>query len=147
VDQEQQQALTAAQQEVARACAAQILADGITTLTHRMDAFEKERALSQKRAEAEAQRRDRERVQSYIDHLPDPDDPYTLDPKEREATDQDPEGSDPTDIIPTDEDPAPQDPDLMGAVYDPEPSPAPGSRLYPPRPGIPQPTAISLNEA
>lgn len=38
-DQEQQQAFTAAQQEVARACAAQIIADGITRLSTRLDTY------------------------------------------------------------------------------------------------------------
>jgi hypothetical protein len=33
----------------------------------------------------------------------------------------------------------------MGAVYDPQPHPEPGSRLYPPRPQVAQPVSISLN--
>jgi hypothetical protein len=139
----------------ARACAAQILADGLTRLAHRLDAFEKERAISAKRAEAARKEAAQRRVQRYLDELPDPDTPkypdlYSFDRKEREATDQDP-----TEVIPPSEDPTgtvledqePQDPNLMGAVYDPEPSPAPGSRLYPPAPQVAQPTAISLNEA
>ena len=54
-DQEQQQAFTAAQQEVARACAAQIIADGITRLTTRLDSYveqtEREAALEEERKE------------------------------------------------------------------------------------------------
>ena len=56
-DQEQQQAFTAAQQEVARACAAQIITDGINRLSTRLDTYieqleeeaEREAALEQAR--------------------------------------------------------------------------------------------------
>jgi hypothetical protein len=64
--------------EDARACATQILHDGITRLCARLDAFEKQRAISMKRAEAERQRRDQQRVQSYLDQLPDPDAPEPI---------------------------------------------------------------------
>jgi hypothetical protein len=88
----------------ARACAAKILSDGITQLASRMDAFEKQRAISMKRAHAEQQRRDRHRVAAMLDQLPDPDDPepYSFDPTERvpTSTDQDPKG-----IIPEPADP------------------------------------------
>jgi hypothetical protein len=133
----------------ARASAAQILSDGVLHLMHRLDSFEKHRALSAKRAEAERQRRDRQRVEAYKDTWPDPDDePYAFDRKERTPADQDPEGiipspTDPTGAALADE--GPQDPNEMGAVYDPKPEPEPGSRLYPAHPGIPQPTSISLN--
>jgi vacuolar-type H+-ATPase subunit H len=44
-------------------------------------------------------------------------------------------------------DPIPFDPDAPGAVkHDPHPGPEPDSRIAPPLPGIPQPTAISLYE-
>jgi hypothetical protein len=85
-DQEQQQAET-------RACAAQILSDGVTRLCARLDVFEKQRALSAKRAEAERQRRDRQRVQSYLAQLPDPDDPDLDDPTGILPPAQDPTGS------------------------------------------------------
>ena len=55
--------------------AAQILVDGITRLSARIDQFEKARALSAKRAEAERKARDAARVQRYLDELPDPEDP------------------------------------------------------------------------
>jgi hypothetical protein len=115
----------------ARASAAQILSDGITRLSARIDSFEKARAISMKRAEAEQQRRDRQRVAAMLDALPDPDqpsDPYSIDLKERVADQH------PTDILPP-----PRDPE--------EPGPEPGSILYPPRPQIAAPTAISLNSA
>jgi hypothetical protein len=54
----------------ARASAAQILSDGVLHLMHRLDSFEKHRALSAKRAEAERQRRDRQRVEAYKDTWP-----------------------------------------------------------------------------
>jgi hypothetical protein len=41
----------------------------------RLDSFEKQRAISAKRAEAEQKRRDRQRVAAYLDTLPDPDEP------------------------------------------------------------------------
>jgi hypothetical protein len=47
----------------------------LTPVGARIDAFEKQHAISAKRAEAERKRRDRQRVQSYIDGLPDPDRP------------------------------------------------------------------------
>jgi hypothetical protein len=75
--------------DAARACAAQILADGITRITHRLAQFEKQRALSAKRAEAQRKAEGQRRVQRYLDELPDIDDPdpepYSTDPKEREA--------------------------------------------------------------
>jgi hypothetical protein len=133
---EQAQALTAEEQDEVRACTAQILVDGISRLSTRLDAFEKARSLAAKRAQAEQERRDRQRVAAYLDGLPDPDDePYSFDVKERMAAEREA----------ADQDPGPQDPNLMGEVYDPEPRPAPGSRLYPPHPGIPQPVSISLN--
>jgi hypothetical protein len=47
----------------------------LTPVAARIDSFEKERAISAKLAEAEQKRRDRQRVQAYIDGLPDIDDP------------------------------------------------------------------------
>jgi hypothetical protein len=85
--------------EEAKACAVQILTDGISRLTHRLDQFEKQRALSAKRAEAARKEAARRQVQRYMDELPDPDNPepeelYSTDPAERQASmrDQDPEG-------------------------------------------------------
>jgi hypothetical protein len=114
----------------ARASAAQILSDGITRLSSRMDSFEKARALSMKRAEAEVQHRARQRVAAMLDGLPDPDDPdetYSLDRKERTATDQDP-----NEIFPP-----PRE----------TPGPEPGTIDYPPRPQVASPVSISLDEA
>jgi hypothetical protein len=137
--------------EDARACATKILHDGITRLSARMDAFEKARALSQKRAHAEQQRRDQQRVQAMLDQLPDPDDPepHFFDRKEREASpaDQDPEG-----IIPAPEDPtgASIDPDDVGleGITATRPTVDPKELGYPPpQKQVPQPVSISLNEA
>jgi hypothetical protein len=61
------------QLEEARATAAQILSDGITRITHRLDQFEKARAISAKRAEAARKEAEQRRVQRYLDQLPDPD--------------------------------------------------------------------------
>jgi hypothetical protein len=137
--------------EDARACATKILHDGITRLSARMDAFEKRRAISMKRAHAEAQRSDQQRVQAMLDALPDPDDPepHSFDRKEREATpaDQDPEG-----IIPAPEDPtgASIDPDDVGleGVTATRPVTDPLDLAHPPAPNtkqVPQPVSISLN--
>jgi hypothetical protein len=73
--------------EDARACAVKILTDGISRLTSRLDQFEKARAISAKRAEAERKARDAARVQRMLDELPDPDNPpYSTDPAERQAS-------------------------------------------------------------
>jgi hypothetical protein len=72
--------------EDARACVAQILADGITRLSARLDQFEKQRALSMKRAEAQRKARDAARVQKYLDELPDIDDPTGILPPAEDPT-------------------------------------------------------------
>ena len=60
------------------------LADSGTRI---VDTFEKQRALSMKRAHAEQQRREERRVQKYIDNeWHDAEEPYAVDPKEREAS-------------------------------------------------------------
>ena len=136
------------QEEAIRSCA-QMLSTFADSMNARMDSFERQRALSAKRAEAARKATADRRVQRYLDELPDPDEPYS----ETDSTGAD--GEDPEGVIPPPEDPTgatladegPQDPNEMGAVYDPEPHPEPGSRLYPPRPGIAQPVSISLNEA
>jgi hypothetical protein len=133
----------------AREATAQMLCDSINRLCSRLDSYEEKRAQSIARAEEEQQRRDQEEVQAYLDKLPNPEEPneYSFDREERETTDQDlPPPQDPTGVS-VDQEPATQDPNEMGAVYDPQPRPEPGSRLYPPHPGIPPPTSISLNEA
>jgi hypothetical protein len=68
----------------ARSVAARYLSDAITRLVDRLDSFEKQRALSMKRQEAEQQRRDRQRVRSYIDTWPDPEEPEP-EPKDDEG--------------------------------------------------------------
>jgi hypothetical protein len=50
----------------------------LTPVANRVDAFEKQHAISAKRAEAERKRRDRQRVADYLDTLPDLDDPEPL---------------------------------------------------------------------
>ena len=66
--------------EDARACAAQILSDGITRLATRLDAFEVRREEQQRLDEQEAEREQQRRVQAMLDALPDPDDPDLGDP-------------------------------------------------------------------
>jgi hypothetical protein len=182
----------------AQASAVQMITDGITRLTTRMDAYVARREAQRKADEEEEARQEQERIKAMFDALPDPDEPHSFDPKERETSpaDQDPEGiipnpEDPTgtsiagddgelelkhapdpdrygdadpevkaalsygkvplsyvkkhDEDPEGHDPIPFDPDAPGAVRDPEPGPEPGSRLYPPLPGVPQPVSISLN--
>jgi hypothetical protein len=135
--------------EEARTCAAQILADGITHLTTRLDAYEKQRALSMKRAEAQRKARDAARVQRMLDQLPDPDDPddlYPFDPKEREASqDQNPEGVIPTPVDPTGA--SLKDTGLEGSVaFRQTPDPE-DLGIVPDPKQVSQPISISLNEA
>jgi hypothetical protein len=75
------------QAEAVRSCA-QMLDAFADAMNARMDQFEKQRALSAKRAEAARKAQDQRRVQRYLDELPDPDEPeelYTIDPAERAA--------------------------------------------------------------
>jgi hypothetical protein len=73
--------------EAARACAIKHFCDGITRLATRLDQFEKQRALSAKRAEAARKEAAQRQVQRYMDEQwEDPDEPYSIDPKEREAS-------------------------------------------------------------
>jgi hypothetical protein len=58
------------------------LADSGTRI---VDAFEKARAQSAKRAEAQRKRDEQRRVQRYMDELPDPDEPEELPGKPRSA--------------------------------------------------------------
>ena len=147
--------------EDARACATQILHDGITRLCARLDAFEKQRAISMKRAEAERQRRDQQRVQSYLDQLPDPDLPddpkaFGIIPPAQDPTGAELESDgddltiksavDPERYGPVEEDAEEFDPNLFGERDVPTLGPEPGSRLYQGPPQIAPPTAISLNE-
>jgi hypothetical protein len=94
------------QLEEARAAATKILSDGITRLCSRLDQFEKQRALSAKRAEAARKAQDQRRVQRYLDELPNPDNPeeefYSTDPVERAASlrDEDPQGAIPPPVDP-----------------------------------------------
>jgi hypothetical protein len=126
----------------------------------RLDSFEKQRAISAKRAEAEQKRRERQRVQAYIDGLPDPDAPeplllpvgkllsaalpgkeddgeltihHKVDPAER--------GYDPDDPEIWEED----DVGLEGSVTT-RPTTDPKDLGYPPPPRqVPQPVSVSLN--
>jgi hypothetical protein len=109
----------------------------------RLDSFEKQRAISAKRAEAEQKRRDRQRVQAYLDTLPDPDGPdvgeltihHKVDPAER--------GYDPDD--PDDPETWQDDVGLEGSVTT-RPTPDPKNLGYLPDPKqISQPVSISLN--
>jgi hypothetical protein len=92
--------------EEAKACAVKILTDGITRLTTRLDQFEKQRALSAKRAEAARKEAAQRKVQRYMDEeWDDPDEPepeelYSIDPNERALRDEVVEG------IPPAKDPA-----------------------------------------
>jgi hypothetical protein len=62
----------------ARASAIKHFCDGITRLAHRLDQFEKQRAISAKRAEAARKVAAQRQVQRYLDELPDPEDPDVL---------------------------------------------------------------------
>jgi hypothetical protein len=115
----------------------------------RLDHFEKQRAISEKRAHAEQQRRDRQRVAAYLDGLPDPDKPddgeltihHKPDPAEHGYT-FDP---DDPDTWGDDEGPAAG----PGALVETRPVPDPLDLAHPPSRAtqqVPQPIAISLNE-
>jgi hypothetical protein len=148
-DQGQQVKEIERKQAEARACAAQILTDGITRLCARMDREEQRREEQQRQDAEEAERAEQEEIQRTLDALPDPDQPYAFDLKEREASpaDQDPEG-----IIPAPEDPtgASIDPDDVGleGVTASRPVTDPLDLAHPPAPNtkqVPQPVSISLN--
>jgi hypothetical protein len=77
------------QAEAIRSCA-QMLSTFADAMNARMDQFEKQRALSAKRAEAQRKAQDQRRVQRYLDELPNPENPeeldlYSTDPAERAA--------------------------------------------------------------
>jgi vacuolar-type H+-ATPase subunit H len=124
----------------ARAAATQILSDGITRLSTRLDTYI-EQLEEQRKADAEeAEREEQEQIQATLDALPDPDQPsnpdpapYSIDIKERVA-DEDPEGNIPPPRYP---------PDQEGH----EPGPEPGTIDYPPHPQIASPVSVSLNSA
>jgi hypothetical protein len=135
----------------------------------RLDHFEKQYAISSKRAEAEQKRRDRQRVQSYIDGLPDPDEPEPR-PAASEADRPDngeltikhkPEPAehgytfdpdDPDTWAASEAERFPQDDDTplgLAAVSATRPTNDPAELAYPPSrtsKQVPQPIAISLNE-
>jgi hypothetical protein len=115
----------------------------------RLDAFEKQRAISMKRQEAEQKRRDRQRVQSYLDGLPDLDEPEPW-PDNGELTIK--HKVDPK-YLP--EDDAALSTTLhdtalgLEAVTATRPTTDPAQLAYPPSRStqqVPQPIAISLNE-
>jgi vacuolar-type H+-ATPase subunit H len=64
----------------ARACAAQIISDTVTRLTHRLDAYLTRQAEQRRRDAEEAERQEQEEIQRALDQLPDPDDPDDPDP-------------------------------------------------------------------
>ena len=64
------------QEEAIRSCA-QMLSTFADSMNARMDSFERQRALSAKRAEAARKATADRRVQRYLDELPDPDEPYS----------------------------------------------------------------------
>jgi hypothetical protein len=111
------------------------------------DAFEKQRALSAKRAEAARIAEGKRRVQQYLDALPDPDGPSqypepTLapdprsDPQNKGSADVDEEGDLPTEL-------QKDTPPSLGK----DPVLDPAELGYPPDPKqVPQPISISLNE-
>jgi hypothetical protein len=76
---ERDAAKTAKVQAETRACAAQMLADGLTHLSNRLDAFEtrrQHRLEQQKRAEEAAEAKEAE---EFVASLPDPEDPEAFD--------------------------------------------------------------------
>ena len=125
----------------------------LTPIAARIDSFEKQRAISAKRAEAEQKRRDRQRVAAYIDGLPDIDEPEPLLPAKGDNGEltihhkPDPVEHGYT-YDPDDPDTWPQDDD-MEAVSATRPTADPAQLAYPPSRStkqVPQPIAISLNE-
>jgi hypothetical protein len=121
----------------------------------RRDSFEKQRAISAKRAEAEQKRRDRQRVAAYLDTLPDPDEPEPLLPTKGDNGELTVlHKPDPVEHgyehDPDDPDTWPQDDDTgLEAVSATRPTTAPAQLAYPPSRStkqVPQPIAISLNE-
>jgi hypothetical protein len=128
----------------------------LAPVANRIDSFEKARAQSAKRAEAEQKRRDRQRVQAYIDGLPDPDAPdddgeltihHKVDPAARGYT------FDPDDPDTWPEDDAAlsttlHDVGLEGSVTT-RPTTTPAELAYPPSRNtrqVPQPISVSLNQ-
>jgi hypothetical protein len=123
------------------------VSDAASRLSDRMDSFEKQRAISEKRAHAEQQRRDRQRVAAYLDTLPDPDRPdngeltikHKLDPSAHGYT-----------FDPDDPETWPEEDDagLDGSIIT-RPANSPAQLAYPPDRNtrqVQQPISVSLNE-
>jgi hypothetical protein len=92
------------QAEAVRSCA-QMLSTFADAMNARLDQFEKQRAISAKRAKAARKEAAQRQVRRYLDELPDPDQPdlYSIDPAERQAAqrDEDPQGAIPPPADPT----------------------------------------------
>jgi hypothetical protein len=69
---------TERQQQATRACAAQMLANGIVRLGERLDAFETRQAERADQLQREAQEAEIARLEKELAALPDPDDPDAL---------------------------------------------------------------------
>jgi hypothetical protein len=85
-DQQQQAQEIERKQAEVRACAAQILTDGITRLAHRLDREEQYRAEQARIKAEQAEREEQRQIDAMLAQGPDPDQPYAFDQKEREAS-------------------------------------------------------------
>jgi hypothetical protein len=106
--------------EEAHASAVQMIADSVTRLSQRLDAYVARRDAQQRRNAEEAERKEQEEIEQYLDGLPDPDDPTSLlamDPVE-EVEDEDPDN--PAEHHNTLDLAATQDQDLQGIIPPPE---------------------------
>jgi hypothetical protein len=61
-----------------RECAAQMLADGLTHLSNRLDAFETRKQEREEQARRDEEEAEAEAIEEYIASLPDPEDPQAL---------------------------------------------------------------------
>jgi hypothetical protein len=126
----------------------------VGTQSARLDHFEKQYAISSKRAEAARKEAAQRRVQHYLDGLPDPDDPEPAKQDNGELTIK--HKADPAEhgytFDPDDPDTWPQDDDTplgLGAVSATRPTNDPAELAYPPSrttQQVPQPISVSLNK-
>jgi hypothetical protein len=131
--------------EKAHASAVRMITDSVARLSHRLDAYLARREAQQRRDEEEAELKEQEELQEYLDSLPDPDNPEhhnSLDlAVETPATDQDPEG-----VIPEPKDPEGAVLDQLQGLVETRPVVDPAELSHPETPAQRNPVAISLME-
>jgi hypothetical protein len=143
------------EQNLTRAAQVAMFADGIASLSRRLDAFEHRRAEQARRDAEEEEREEQERIAAVLDELPDPDNPdpfapsgdlHALPASEPEDKLQLAaiEGDDeyPGDLPPSLLKDAPPDPG-DNPIEDPDEL---GHSAWPPKNVQAQPIAVSLNE-